>query len=59
MELSLFYKKNCLNFILFFVFKDLFTFTYISTLNCLQTHTRRMHQSPLQMVVSHQVVAGN
>jgi hypothetical protein len=27
--------------------------------SCLQTHTRRGHQIPLQMVVSHHVVAGN
>jgi hypothetical protein len=46
-------------FLSFFLSSDSFIyFFYMSTLS-LSPDTRREHQTPLQMVVSHHVVAGN
>jgi hypothetical protein len=44
--------------LLFFFFKDLLTYLYEHTAAVFR-HTRRGHQIPAQMVVSHHVVAGN
>jgi hypothetical protein len=44
--------------LLFFFFLGLFIYIYNYTLAFFR-HTRRGHQIPLQMVVSHHVVAGN
>jgi hypothetical protein len=48
------------------VFKDLFIYLFIYLFNAYEYttialfgHTRRGHQTPLQMVVSHHVAAGN
>ena len=43
----------------FFFFKDLFTYLLICKYTvAVVRHTKRGHQVPLQMVVSHHVVAG-
>jgi hypothetical protein len=47
-------KEVCL----FFFFQILFIYVCEYTVT-LSRHTRKGHQIPLQMVVSHQVVAGN
>ena len=49
------------SFVCFCFFKDLFIYlfnVYEYTV-AVSRHTRRRHQIPLQMVVSHHVVAGN
>jgi hypothetical protein len=42
-----------------FSFKDLFIYFIYEYTTAVFRHTRRGHQIPLQMVVSHHVVAGN
>jgi hypothetical protein len=45
-------------FILFYFLRFIYSFMYVSTMSFFR-HTRRGHQIPLQIVVSHHVVAGN
>ena len=52
-------KKSVILQIPLFLKINLFILCIWAHWHCLQTHTRRGHQIPLQMVVSHHVVAGN
>jgi hypothetical protein len=51
------YEK--LFFFFIFIFRALFTFYLYEYTAAVFRHTRRGHQIPLQMAVSHHVVAGN